>query len=235
MSTPAETCWTVVRAAADGEARASRVFAETYLGIVRSFLLVRWRRSPALPLVDDAVQEVFLDLFRRGGALARLDPARAPSFRAFLFGVARKVALRYEERTAQSWARRAHAPSTLATLPSPEQTISRQFDIAWAKRMVARAAERQRAWASTAGAEALRRVEILHLRFAEGLPIRDIADRLGEAPERVHREYAKAREEFKQALRAELGLHGAGMRAGTREGTAADVERECQELLAVLS
>jgi RNA polymerase sigma-70 factor (ECF subfamily) len=227
MPTPAETCWTVVRAAATGQAQASRTFAETYLGIVRAFLVQRWRSSPALPLVDDAVQEVFLDLFRSGGALARLDPARTPRFRAFLFGVVRKVALRYEERTAQSWMRRAHAPSTLATVPAPDDTMSRQFDVAWAKRIVTRAAERQRAWAQSAGEQALRRVEILHLRFAEGLPIRDIAVRLGEAPERVHREYAKAREEFKQALRAEISLHSSG--------SPADLDRECQELLAVLS
>lgn len=227
MSSSAQTCWTVVHAAATGEAKASRVFAETYLGIVRAFLVQRWRSSPVLQLVDDAVQEVFLDLFRGGGALSRLDPARTPSFRAFLFGVARKVALRYEERNAQSWVRRAQAPSTLEAIPSAEPTMSRQFDLAWAKRMVARAAERQRAWAASAGAEARRRVEILDLRFADGLPIRAIAERLGESVERVHREYAKARDEFKQALRAELSLHGGG--------TAADLERECQDLLAVLS
>jgi RNA polymerase sigma-70 factor (ECF subfamily) len=93
--------------------------------------------------------------------------------------------------------------------------------------MVARAADRQRAWAVSAGPAALRRVEILQLRFGEDLPIRDIAARLDEPADRVHREYAKAREEFKQALRAELALHG--------QGTAADVERECQDLLAALA
>lgn len=226
MAVPAETCWTVVHAAATGEARASRVFAETYLGIVRAFLARRWRGMGVLSLVDDAVQEVFLDLFRRGGALSRLDPTRTPSFRAFLFGVARKVALRYEERAAQSWTRRARAPA-IESLPDAQQSMSRQFDLAWAQRMVARAAEWQRAWAESSGPEALRRVEILRLRFAEDLPVRTIAERLGEPVERVHREYARAREEFKQALRAEVALHC--------QGTAADVERECAELITVLS
>ena len=48
----------------------------------------------------DAVQEVFLDMFRANGALSRFDPERAKSFRSFLFGVAYKVALRQEERLA---------------------------------------------------------------------------------------------------------------------------------------
>lgn len=227
MTVPAETCWTVVRAAAGGESRAARVFAETYLGIVRAFLVRRWRGSGALSLVDDAVQEVFLDLFRSGGALSRLDAARTPSFRAFLFGVARNVALRYEERAAQSRVRRAQAPSVLETVAADQQTMSRQFDVAWAHRLVARAAERQRAWAASAGPEAQTRVEILRLRFAEGLPIRTIAERMGKPAERVHREYAKARDEFKQALRAEVALHSGG--------SAADIERECGEIVAVLS
>lgn len=223
----AETCWTIVHAAASGEPKATRVFAESYLGVVRAFLLQRWRGTATLPHVDDAVQEVFLDLFRSGGALARLDRQRAPSFRSFLFGVARNVALRHEERAAQSYIRREQAPSTLSQVPARDATMSRQFDVAWAKRMVAKAAERQRAWAQSAGPEALRRVEILDLRFREGLPVREIAVRLGEPAERVHREYAKARDEFKQALRAEVALHCGG--------DASAVERECQDLLAVLS
>ncbi|MEZ5965630.1 MAG: sigma-70 family RNA polymerase sigma factor [Planctomycetota bacterium] len=227
MSVPAETCWTVVHAAAAGEPRAARVFAETYLGIVRAFLVRRWRGLGVLSLVDDAVQEVFLDLFRSGGALSRLDAARTPTFRAFLFGVARNVALRYEERAAQSRVRRAQTPSVLEVLPADQQTMSRQFDLAWAQRMVARAAERQRAWAEASGPDAVRRVDILRLRFAEGMPIRAIAEQLQQPAERVHREYARAREEFKKALRAEVALHC--------RGTAADVERECQEIVAVLS
>lgn len=223
----AETSWTIVRAAAQGEPRATRVFAETYLGVVRGFLLARWRGTATLPHVDDAVQEVFLDLFRSGGALARLDRERAGSFKGFLFGVARNVALRHEERAAQSWVRRRDAPSTLAAVPSRDASISRQFDVAWARRIVALAAERQRAWASSAGAEALLRVEILELRFRDGLPVRTIAERLGQPAERTHRELAKARDEFKQALRAEVALHCGG--------DAGAIERECRDLLAVLS
>jgi RNA polymerase sigma factor (sigma-70 family) len=223
----AETCWTIVEAAATGEPRARGLFAETYLGVVRAFLLQRWSGSAALRDVDDAVQEVFLDLFRSGGALARFDRARAPSFKSFLFGVVRNVALRHEERAAQSHVRRRGAPSTLNGLPARDVSMSRQFDIAWARRMVVRAAERQRAWAKSAGPEALRRVEILELRFREGLPVRAIAARLAAKAEHVHRELAKARDEFEQALRAEVAAH-----CGGDPGA---VERECKDLLAVLS
>jgi RNA polymerase sigma-70 factor (ECF subfamily) len=222
----ADTCWTVVRAAAQGEPRATRAFAETYLSVVRAFFVRRWRGRAGLGSVDDAVQEVFLELFRSGGALARLDPTRAESFKSFLFGVASNVALRHEERAAVSQRRRVDAPSGLAEVPAREQSLSQQFDLAWARRMVANAAARQRAWAASAGEEALRRVEILELRFRDGLAVRQIAQRLGVPAERVHREYAKAREEFRQALRAELALHCSG---------GADIQREYQNLLAVLA
>jgi RNA polymerase sigma-70 factor (ECF subfamily) len=227
MAPSADTCWTLVRAAAAGEPGAGRLFAESYLGIVRAFLVQRWRGWALLAQVDDAVQEVFLDLFRAGGALARVDRVRTPSFRGFLFGVARKVALRHEERAAHSTVRRAGA-APVETLAADERTMSREFDLAWARAMVARAGQRQRAWAASAGDEAARqRVQILDLRFGEGVPIRGIAERLGLPPERVHREYAKAREEFKQALRAELAAHGGR--------TGDELERECLDLLAMLS
>ena len=223
MTSIHQTCWTVVRGAADGDAGARHTFADTYLGIVRGFLAARWRGTRLLGLLDDAVQEVFLDLFRGQGALSRLDPERAPSFRAFLFGVARNVALRVEQRAATSGA----AAVPVEELPAPDQTLSRQFDRAWAGRILQLAAQRQRAWARPLGADAMRRVELLELRFTDGLAIRAIAERWGEAPERVHREYAKAREEFKQALRAELQLHV--------EAGGDGLERACLDLLAMLS
>ncbi len=200
------------------------MFADTYLSIVRGFLAARWRGNRLIGLLDDAVQEVFLDLFRGNGALARLDPARAPSFRAFLFGVARNVALRVEERAGAGGAATA---VPVDELPARDQTLSRQFDAAWAARILQLAAQRQRAWARPLGPEAQRRVELLELRFADGLPIRAIAERWGEPAERVHREYARAREEFKQALRAELALHVDARGAG--------LERACLDLLAMLS
>lgn len=227
MSEATPTCWTLVRAAAAGDGEACNAFAKTYLGIVRAFLGKRWRTSPALGQLDDAVQEVFLDLFRENGALARLEPGRARSFRGFLFGVAHKVALRYEERARLRMPVDPGTPVEPHQLPAREITLSRAFDREWALALLRRAAMRQETQARAAGPEAQRRVELLRLRFVEDLPIRTIADRWGEDPAKLHHDYARAREEFKDALRAEVRYHMADPRAA--------VEREVQELLSLLA
>jgi RNA polymerase sigma factor (sigma-70 family) len=224
MTTAAETSWTMVRGAAAGDGSACRRFADAYLAVVRGFLARRWQGTPAIHGIDDAVQEVFLDLFRSGGALARLDRERTPCFRGVLYGVARNVALRHEESVRSR--RCSPGALDLDSLPADERSMSRQFDGEWARRMVRRAADRQRAWAAGKDDGAVRRVELLDLRFGEGLPIRAIAARWGEEPAAVHREYAKARAEFAAALRAEVALYTGG--------NAGEVERECRLLLDLL-
>ena len=55
------------------------------------------------------------------------------------------------------------------------------------------------------------------------------AERLGflkAEPERIHREYARARKEFRQALRDVLGLH--------ERCTGEQLERECERVLELL-
>ena len=76
------------------------------------------------------------------------------------------------------------------------------------------------------GADAVQRVELLRLRFHEGLPICEIAQRWNVDSAKLHREYAKARKEFRAALLEVVAFH--------YPGSPADVERECVELLALL-
>lgn len=221
-----ETCWTIVERAAAGDGEACGEFAQTYLGIVRNFLGKHWRGSPNIAHLEDAVQEVFLDLFRANGALTRFDRSRGVNFRTFLFGVAHKVALRHEERIARNRVRDASA-SEIDGIAADAPTASRVFDREWARTILARARDRQTQIAQSRGQDAEARVELLRLRFSEGLPIREIAARWQADPAKLHHEYAKARDEFKQALRAEIGFH--------LTGTAVDIERECRVLLELLS
>src|SRR4051812_16682848 len=95
------TCWTVIRGAARGEPRDRDDFARRYEPVVRVYLAARWRSSERIRTLDDAVQEVFVECFRGGGALDRLDPDRPGGFRAFLYGVVRIVALRAESARAR--------------------------------------------------------------------------------------------------------------------------------------
>jgi hypothetical protein len=70
-------------------------------------------------------------------------------------------------------------------------------------------------------------VELLRLRFNDGLPIREIAVRWGEEAARLHHEYATARDEFQSALREVVAFHHPGTAPG-------EVDQACRELLARL-
>jgi RNA polymerase sigma-70 factor (ECF subfamily) len=223
MADGESTCWTVIEAAAGGSGPDREVFALRYAAVVRAYLVARWRGSRHLPDVDDAVQEVFVECFKRGGVLDRAERGRG--FRPFLYGVVRNVALRVETEHG----RRKEQPAqvqALDRLPAIEESLSRTFDRAWAKAVLREAAGRMEQRAQGEGEAAVRRVELLRLRFQEGLPIRDIATRWQTDAAVLHHEYARAREEFRAALLEVVAFY--------HPGTAAEVERECANLLSLL-
>jgi RNA polymerase sigma-70 factor (ECF subfamily) len=219
------TCWTVIAGAAAGNADDRDDFARRYGPVVRSYLLARWRSSAWAGELDDAVQDVFVECFKQGGMLERAEPGGAGGFRAFLYGVVRNVALRVEARRARDKFACA-TPAELEAIEAEEEPLSRTFDRAWAKAILRESARRQEERARSAGEQACRRVELLRLRFHEGLPIRAIAERWQMDAAGLHREYARARQEFKEALLEVVAFH--------HPGTAAEVERESADLLALL-
>jgi RNA polymerase sigma-70 factor (ECF subfamily) len=214
------TCWTVIRAAAAGSPADREELARRYLAVVRAYLAARWRGSPLRPDLDDAVQEVFLECFRQGGAVEAAGAGRVPSFRAFLYGVVRNVARRFESRPV-----RAAVP--LPEVPANEENLSRLFERTWAQAIMTEAAQLQHRRAGERGPEAVRRVELLRLRFEEGLPIRAIAERWGVAAAELHHAYALARQEFRAALLEVVAFH--------HPGGPAEVEQEAASLLTALS
>jgi RNA polymerase sigma-70 factor (ECF subfamily) len=220
MSQPPSTCWTETRAAAAGSPGHRDGLARRYLPVVRAYLAARWRGSVLVRELEDAVQDVFAECFRPSGPLEAAAAGRVPSFRAYLHGVARNVARRFEARPRRE-------AVALPDLPEDEHGLSRVFDRAWARALMAEAAARQRERAAQAGAAALRRIELLRLRFEEGRPIRDIARLWGEDAGRLHREYATARQEFRAALLEVVAFH--------HPGTPDEVEQEAADLLRVLS
>lgn len=228
-----ETRWSLLDAAATGDEGAREAFADTYLPIVRSFLGARWRDQRSQGELDDAAQDVFVECLRPGGALSRVDPQSPGKFRTFLFSVVRNVARRHEERWRKEAARKPdQRPATSQMVADDDERASKMFDRAWAIGLLQRAAERMRAAAATMDERAQRRVELLDLRFGEGLPIRKIALRFQEDAARVHREYARARVEFKDALIEELSEQSRQLGAQTSR---AQLESECEELLALLA
>ncbi len=225
VSSSHTTCWTVIRGAVEGNRPDREVFAHRYTPIVRSYLGARWRGTPLLSEIDDAVQEVFLDCFKVNGALTRLDFDRSGGFRAFFYGVIRHVALRAERSFARRKIRPADSSFDPDRIAGNERNLSSIFDRAWARSILEEAAERQALNAEAAGPEALRRIELLELRLGDGLPIRDIARRWEAEPSHLHHEYAKAREEYRSALEEIVSFHHPGDRK--------EVSRECERLLSV--
>jgi RNA polymerase sigma factor (sigma-70 family) len=219
MSISETTCWTVVRGAAEGNAKERDAFAQHYVPVVRAYLGARWRGTPLLQELDDALQEVFVDCFKEGGALARVDPGRP--FRAFFYGVVRIVALRHEDRRRRR-AREEQPPSTFE-VETDEPALSEVFDRSWAQSVMEQAAARQAEHADERGDAARRRLELLALRFQDGLPIREIAARWDVDAAHLHREYARARREFREALIEIVGFH--------QPGSAEEVDAECARLL----
>jgi len=219
MMSPDATCWTLIREAAGGDPAARERFARVYQPVVRAYLAARWRTGGRD--ADDAAQDVFVECFRAGGLLEKADPERDGGFRAFLLGAARNVARRHEAR--KHPVAGPLPPDLLADDTGPAEA----FDRAWAKSLLREAARVQGEAAQRAGPAALRRVQLLRLRFGDGLPIREIAARWGEDAAKLHHEYATAREEFRAALRGVVAFHQPNAPPG-------EIDRACAELLALL-
>lgn len=222
MPDSAETCWTMIRDAAFGDAQQRDALARRYAPAIKAYLRARWTDARRSADIDDATQEVFVELFRDGGVLERANEDRG-GFRAFLYGVVRNVALRIESRRAAQTT--PIEQDQLSSITADETRLSIAFDRAWAIVTVRAAADRMRRTAGT-DPDALRRVELLRLRFESDMPIREIAAEWGTDATQLHHEYARARAEFREALRNEL--------ATQRPYDVAAQDREWQILMGLL-
>lgn len=219
-----ETCWTVVEEAAEGDREARDRFARSYESLMRAYLTKRWGAGPLVDEVDDAIQDIFLECFKPGGTLQHAE-RREGGLRPLLYGVARNVARRFEERFARKRTPPAQDSAWLRALPAREATLSVAFDRAWASEILRASVLRYREACEVAGDEAKRRFRILQLRVEEELPIRAIAAELEiDDTARVHNDYRRARREFHRHLRAVVGYHGS-----------IDVDAECERLLALFA
>jgi RNA polymerase sigma factor (sigma-70 family) len=200
--------WTIIRSAAKGNSDDRNHFVHRYQSVIRSYLADRWRNSPCLGEVEDAVQEVFVKCFQSNGVLDRADSERPGGFRAYLFGVVRNVARRLEAGKKRD--RLAPTDEWLDLKDLPGDDSERAFDRAWTLGLLWEAAQFQANSARQKGERAVKRVELLHLRFYKSLPIREIAHLWQADAVFLHHEYALARQEFKEALLEVIAFHEPG-------------------------
>ena len=136
MSQPEDsqaTCWTLIQSASAGSEEDREQFAARYVAIVRMYLAHRWRGTSMLSELDDAIQEVFLELFREGGVLDVVQERRPNSFRSFLYGVSRNVARRREKDIGRQRRRYPAVDIDPERHEAEEASQSRVFDRAWAQ------------------------------------------------------------------------------------------------------
>lgn len=194
-----ETSWTLIDAAAMGNEAQRAEFVRLYQPVAASYFQSRWGASPLRSDIDDAIQDSFLECFRQEGVLDRVARERPEGFRKFFHGVLRNVALRRETRKQAELV-------PLLDQPDPQTGCSQAFDRAWARLILAEATRLHAEAAAREGPREMRRVELLRLRFQEGLPIREIAALWQQDPASIHHEYATARKEFSAALKQALAF-----------------------------
>jgi RNA polymerase sigma factor (sigma-70 family) len=226
MSPAETTSWRLIKGAASGGKSERDEFARRYEPAARAYFAARWRKSPLLADLDDAIQDLFVECYSKDGVLAKADPARAGGFRALFFGVLRNVALRCEQKATRDLKKQPDTSVNWNAISDHGDTPSEVFDRAWAKALMREAADRHAAKAKGEGDAAWRRHEILRMRFHDGLPIRDIAKKWNADAADLHHEYATARKEFEAILRAIV--------AERYSEDPEEVERALKELLAAI-
>lgn len=218
------TSWELVFRARDGNPAQRAAFVARYGPLVHRWLTRRWNGSRLEAYVDDAVQDVFFECFRDSGALERVAEGTRGTLRRYLLGVVRNVAARHERALALG---APNMPSSFDQLPAPLSSAVEPLDREYANELLREAAAELARRGARLGEAALRRIEMLRLRFHEGLPLREIAPRLGVTSDYVHHQFAKARAEFRDALVAALRARHPGLGA-------AELERRIESLVQLL-
>jgi DNA-directed RNA polymerase specialized sigma24 family protein len=215
-----ETSWTLLEGVLRGEQTAHARFVRFYFPVVLAYLQSRWRGRVLVQDAEDATHEVLVEFLRENGALTRCDVASPLRFRRFLLGVARNVALRWEDRSSAQRQREVALPSPDLEPEADDADPAAHFDRRWAHGILASALDDMRLRAESGDARTMRHLSLLNERFFEGRTIAMIAGARGEDPAHLHHEYARARNEFEAALTTTLREHTSGGHAVTRDDLA---------------
>ncbi|MHC5065294.1 MAG: RNA polymerase sigma factor [Planctomycetota bacterium] len=218
------TCWSIIEGAAGGSRASRDRFAEHYIPVIRAYLGTRWRLPDHDPTVVEACQEVLLECLKPEGPLVRADPERPGGFRAFLYGITRKVAQRIERREGGNRERQATSHFDLDEIARAEPTASEVFDRAWIEMLIQQAMDRLAARGVERWTHPIDRVALLQLRYDEGLPPREIAARQDLEVKSVYRALEQVRQEFAEEILQVLAFHNP---APSRSA----LEQRCIELL----
>lgn len=193
------------------------------------YLRDRWKASPLVQDVDDAIQDVFMECFRERGVLQRADPERGSGFRAFLLGATRNVARRFERQAHGKSAHRQPETDVLNAIESEEDRLIRNFERDWAQAIMKEAAAHHERLAMETGGNLALRWQALRCQFERGLDVQAIASELGGNPATVHKWIQRGRQDFAGCL------HDVVAGQCGPDVTPEEIERECRRLAEFLS
>jgi RNA polymerase sigma factor (sigma-70 family) len=207
--------------AGSGDHAARTAFVARYEPALRRYIAARWRLALNHEQVLDATQEVILECLKENGALSRVDRECNSGFRAFLYGVARNVSLRVEQRRK----RRALSSLTPDLVSVDERHLSAVFDSAFAQVLVSEALEILQQQGTSEGGSL--KWQLLEMNHVDGMPARAIAEARSLAVTQVYKLLHAARRDFRNALLQVLSVQHPGMNLP-------ELEAEMRSLLGAL-
>ena len=195
-----ETCWTLIRAAAQGDDVARSEFADRYGSAVRRWLGARWQGQSIAIEVDDAAQNIWLECFKKNGELERVEPGRPGGFRAFFYGVLQRETQKVESKWFREKKRRRDGTFYPEEMNNDETSLSKIFDREWARAIMDQTWKLYAAQAREKGDLATQRVTVLRLRHQKNMPPREITSVVDSDATQVSRDLAQAKKDFWRAL-----------------------------------
>lgn len=207
-STAPTTQWDLLGDAARGDRVARESFVARYSPFVGLYTSAVAGRLD-IPRQDqpDLVQDVFYEIFKDDGVLARVDPKQPRGFRAYLRGVCRNVVFRAVEKRPT----RELQPETgeLDTRAGRSIDPKDLYELAYA-RLIFREIRRdmQRAATGASGDDAVA-MRIFEGRYFNGHELKDVAFKEGRSYEEAKTLCSRMRKQFEdRVMRRLLEIHG---------------------------
>ena len=207
-STAPTTQWDLLGEAARGDHGARATFVARYSPFVGLYTSAVAGRLD-IPRQDqpDLVQDVFYEIFKDDGVLAKVDPKQPRGFRAFLRGVCRNVVFRAIEKRPS----RELQPETgdLDARSGDAVDPKDAYELAYARlifKEIRRDMQRDAARASGDDAVAMR---IFEGRYFNGHELKDVAFKEGRSYEEAKTLCSRMRKQFEdRVMRRLLEIHG---------------------------
>ena len=216
------TRWSLIRSLGTGSDLAIQELLQHYAPAIEIYIRRRLSNEAPLGIMDDIVQDVLLDLFKRQDVLARAQSGEKSHFRYLLMRVAYNAA-----RNARRRLQRGNQQTvvhldddSIAGFLELERDLNleeqQSMDRAWGLSVVEQAIADCLAWSVDCSVDQ-ESLTALSLELDEGLNQRDIAERMSLSLATAHRRLARGRMMIRKAMVDHLMASGECVVGGEEE------------------